>query len=367
MQNIKVDIEQWNIQWEIVFTKNIFQSIKEEIKDYQSKTFLFAIDSRVFELYEDYIMEWISDLNVYTIIIPHWEENKNMDNVFKIIDKLMEKSLTRKDYVVALWGGVIWDITWFASSLFKRWTKLIQVPTTLLSMFDSSVWGKTGVDYMWVKNGIGTFYSADLVLVDNKFLKTLEDKEILWWFFEGLKHSILQSKEEFDGFVQILEYLWQSPYNEKIDEIICQNIQCKLNVVQSDPMETIGKRRILNYGHTFWHALETYLNFQLWHGICVGFGIIYANLLAYNLWFLDKNTYQEIDTFVKNTLKDIKIKELDFQEIYSYMLNDKKNEDQEVNFILLKEFWNVFEYKANREDLKNAFDLFVKQVVNDWN
>lgn len=364
MKSLKVDIKQTNIKYEIFFSSDILVSIKDNIKDYEKKRFLFVIDSKVYDLYFKENPPVINDIPLdkgdLVLVLPNWERNKNMKSVFKIIDALMDLSFTRKDYVVSIWWWVTWDISAFACSLFKRWINLIQVPTTLLSMCDSSVWGKTGVDYMQVKNWIGTFYNPSLVLVDIRFLETLAKKELMWWYFEGLKHAIMLWKKDFREYLDVFDLIVSKNLNKNIEKIIAKNIKCKLDVVKSDPTETNWKRRVLNYWHTFGHALETYLNFKLWHGICVAFWIIFANQLSYKLGFLEKDVYEEIDNFIKSKIKNIKLWDLSFDEIYKYMQNDKKNESSAVNFILLKEYWKVFEYKATKEELRNTFDLFLK-------
>ncbi len=360
MNQINVDIKQNNIKYKILFSPDILISIKETIENYEKKRFLFVVDSKVYSLYKEILDEKISILNWKIIILPNWERNKNMKSVFKIIDKLMEISFTRKDYVVSIWGWVTWDISAFACSLFKRWINLIQVPTTLLSMCDSSVGWKTWVDYMWVKNWIGTFYNPTLVLINIDFLRTLAKKELVWWYFEGFKHAILLWKQDFEEYLLAYDNIVSKSLDKNIEKIVGKNIKCKLDVVKSDPTEINWKRRVLNYGHTFWHALETYLNFKLGHWICVAFGLIYANLLSYKLGFLQKDVYERIDEFIKSKIKNIKLQKLDFEEIFKFMQNDKKNENSSINFILLKDFWQVFEYKATKKELKDIFLLFSK-------
>lgn len=361
MKDIKVKIKQENIQYKIIFSDDFISSLKSEIKDFEKKKFLFVVDSRVYELYKSQFFEKI-DRNIEIFVIPNWEQNKNIKTVFMILDKLMEISFTRKDYLVSIWWWVTWDICWFASSLFKRWINFIQIPTTLLSMFDSSVWWKTWVDYQEVKNGIWTFYNPKLVIVDINFLKTLAEKELISGYFEWLKHALLLGKNDYKEFKDNYEKIIKKDFDKEIEKIVAKNIKCKLNVVKSDPTETIWKRRVLNYGHTFWHALETYLNFELWHWICVAYGIIFANLLSLNIWILDKKIFENIENFIKSKIKDIKIEKLDFDKIFSYMKNDKKNETSEVNFILLMDYWEVFQEKISEKKLKEVFDLFILKI-----
>ena len=361
MEPLKVDIPQENITYEIKTTHDIFSAIQQSIPDHASRKFLLVTDDNVYRIYKEKIVAETWWLLTDILILSHGEENKNIENVMKILDRLMQNACTRKDYIIALWGWVVWDITWLAGALFKRWINIIQVPTTLLSMCDSSVWGKTWVDYQWVKNGIWSFFNPKLVLIDSNFLKTLHQEDILWGYLEWLKHAIMLWPKEYLAYWAFIESLENKQY-ENIDKTILGNIWYKLGVVASDPTETNGKRKILNYGHTFWHAIETYLNFQLGHGICVGIWILFANLLSYKLGYLDQQTYMDIEKCIHDKLDDIQIPQLDFEEIYWYMSNDKKNDTAKIKFILLNALWSVREYETDKEELKTIFDLFIADM-----
>ncbi|MDD5770192.1 MAG: 3-dehydroquinate synthase [Candidatus Gracilibacteria bacterium] len=366
MSQIKVNIKQQNIKYDINFTDNIFGYLEKNIKDFDKKKILYVVDSEVYKLHfndekcRDTLQCTSTIKNHHILILPHGEKNKNLKSVLKIIDELMEKNFTRKDLVVSIGGGVTGDITAFASSLFKRGINFIQVPTTLLSMFDSSVGGKTGVDFQGVKNGIGTFYSPKVVLVDQTFLKTLPQKELISGYFEGLKHALLLGETDYFDFKNEFDKIINKKFDKNTKEIILKNIGCKLNIVKSDPTETNGKRRVLNYGHTFGHALETVMNFKLPHGICVGLGIIFTNRLSYNLGYLKQEILEEVESFILSRLKKYSLPKLDFEQIYALMQNDKKNESNEINFILLKDFGEVFEKKCEKKDLEKVFIEFEK-------
>lgn len=357
MKSIKVDINQNNISYDILFWNNILEIIKSKINNIWNKKILFVIDDNVFKLYINEIFDLQKKLNAFYLTIKHWEENKNYNTTFEIIDFLVEKQFTRNDYVIALWWWVTWDITWFAASLFKRGMNLIQIPTTLLSMLDSSVWWKTWVDYKWIKNLIWTFKSPNFVIINSDFLQTLDENEVLSWYFEWIKHSILSSREDFIDFSNNYNLLIN--INLNTDKIIEKNIRFKLKVVESDPLETNWNRRILNYGHTFWHALETFSNFKLSHGICVWFWILFANLLSLKRGILKQETFDEINILIKEKLKNIKLDKLDFEKIFEFMANDKKNDSDYVKFILLEDYWKTIEYDASKVDIKEIFDLFV--------
>jgi len=366
MQNILVNISTQNINYEIIFSDNIAKSLENNIKNIQKTKIFFVIDDYFYSLYENIILELEKKLKMSYILIKHWEKNKNYKTVFKIIDKLLECKISRNDYIVSLWWWVTWDITAFACSLFKRWVNLVQIPTTLLSMLDSSVWWKTWVDYNWIKNLIWTFYNPKLVIINKNFLKTLSKNEILSWMFEWIKHSILNSRSDFLEFSCIYDKILLSENEENLDWLIKKNIEYKLKIVSSDPYEQNWNRRVLNYWHTFWHAIETNSNFKLPHWICVWFWILFANILSYKNWFLDKNIMDEISEIILNLLKNINLKKLDFEKLYDLMLNDKKNSNDKVKFILLKKYWETVQFDATKDEIKEAFKLFIEVINNPY-
>ncbi len=362
MKPIQVNIPQKNIKYDITFWDDILLMIKSAIPDHQTRKMLFVIDDNVFDVYKTEIENWTTELKALNIKIKHWEESKNYKTLLTIIDELINHKFTRKDYVIALGWWMVWDLAWFAASLYKRWTNVIQIPTTLLAMLDSSVWWKTWVDYGWIKNIIWAFHNPTAVLINKNFLHTLPSEEILGWFFEWLKHSILDSREDFLEFKEALNLLGKQDSGYEIEERIKKNISYKARVVESDPFETLWNRKTLNYGHTFWHALESYMNLKLQHGICVWFWIIFANILSCQKWVLEKNICDEINDNILNILKDIKLKELNFEELFDLMLKDKKNVSENAQFVLLKDYGETKIEEVSREELERAFEEFKNNI-----
>lgn len=360
MENIKVNLKkEIDNSYEIVFSENTGKDLNLFLRKNWKKRVLIITDTNVFPLHFANLKKEIdNDIMVESILIKAWEENKNLVSTMKIMDKLIELSYNRNDFVVALWWWVIWDITGFVSSIFKRWISFIQIPTTLLSIFDSSVWGKTWIDYREIKNLIWVFKQPEIVLVDKSYLKTLPKNEILSWYFEWLKHSIIDSREHFDYFRKYSELFFSELKHSKLDELIKKNITVKAKIVEKDEKE-IWIRKFLNYGHTFGHAIESVSDYTLSHGVSIAYGIIYENILACELWILGEKTCEEINTFISEKLKNHNLPSLDFELIFEKMTKDKKNISNSISFSLPRDIWifEVIDIKASKYDLlKNIYE-----------
>jgi 3-dehydroquinate synthase len=203
----------------------------------------------------------------HTLVLPQGEENKNRDNLFRIIDKLYENGFTRSDCVVALGGGIVGDTAGFAASIYNRGISFYNVPTTLLSQVDSSVGGKVGVDYRGGKNLIGAFYDPKAVIIDPDVLQTLERRHIANGMAEIIKIAVTCDKNLF-------ELLERGVYDGNIDKVIMRAVELKAAIVENDHKES-SLRRALNFGHTLGHSIESTKGLgNLLHGECVALGMI---------------------------------------------------------------------------------------------
>lgn len=220
----------------------------------------------------------------YTILtLPHGEENKNFDNYQKIIKTLIDNSFTRSDAVVAIGGGMVGDMSAFAASTYMRGIDFYNIPTTLLSQVDSSIGGKTAIDFMNVKNIVGTFTQPKGVLIDVDTLRTLPKREFNSGLVEAIKIAATFDKDFFD-FIKSCDDILGN-----IEKIISRSLELKKMVVENDEKEK-GLRKVLNFGHTIGHAIEEEENYKLLHGECVGIGMLY---------FSDGNVKKEIEDILK--------------------------------------------------------------------
>jgi len=281
---------------------------------------------------------------VYIYFIKASEKNKNQNTVNNILTILLKKNFHRKDSLISIGGGIVGDISGFAASLFKRGIQFINIPTTLLSQVDSSIGGKTGVNTIFGKNLIGTFYQPKIVISDTKFLKTLPKREIICGYGEILKHSLIANK----NFYRFLVYNISDILNLKsplIEKTIFESCKIKKRIVQLDETEK-NLRKILNFGHTFAHAYEATLGYskRLNHGEAVLLGMGSALKFSYENKFLNKKEYFDILRHIQNANLPYNLKKYfstkHLNKIISFMLKDKKNNSKNINLILLRKIGN---------------------------
>ncbi|MBE5881117.1 MAG: 3-dehydroquinate synthase [Lachnospiraceae bacterium] len=268
------------------------------------------------------------------------EENKNLDVVQALYAFLIENHFERKDMLVALGGGVVGDLTGFAAATYLRGISFVQIPTTLLSQVDSSIGGKTGVDFSHYKNMVGAFYMPKLVYMNLNTLSTLPERQFYAGMGEVLKSALIKDGTFYGWIINNLYEIY-----EKDPEVIrlmvynCCNI--KRLVVEKDWGET-GERALLNFGHTIGHAIEKAKGFELLHGECVALGMVAASFIAYKRQLLSFDEYYEIrDMFVPFNLP-ITVEGIDPQEIVNLTKSDKKMEEGKIKFILLKKIGKAY-------------------------
>ena len=256
------------------------------------------------------------------------EKNKSLEYVNSILKILFMNNFNREDYIIALGGGITGDVVGFTASIFKRGMKFINIPTTLLSQVDSSIGGKTGVNNIYGKNLVGSFYQPEIVISDVKILNSLNKREIVCGYGEILKHSIISKETNFNYLnknkFKILNL--KSPFLEKA---IYDSCKIKKSVVERDEKEK-NLRKILNLGHTFAHAYEATSNYskKLNHGEAVILGIISSAKFSYTNRLLKKKDYEKIFNHIKKLNFPLNLnnyfKKKDVNLIIKYMKSDKK-------------------------------------------
>ena len=294
------------------------------------------------------------------------EKNKNQKSVNKIVEILLKNNFHRNDCIISVGGGITGDVSGFASSIFKRGIKYINIPTTLLSQVDSSIGGKTGINSKFGKNQIGSFYQPSLVLSDINFLRTLPRREIICGYSEILKHSLINSKKFFlfldKKSKKILNL--KSPFIEKS---IYKSCLIKKKIVEIDEKEK-NLRKILNFGHTFGHAYEATLKYskKLNHGEAVLLGIMSATKFSLKNNLISKNEYQYIKKHLIQIKFPIKLNKFfslkNLNSIISFMRKDKKNTNKKINLILLKKIGKpIFDLNFDQNKLR----MFVKNELRN--
>ncbi len=323
--------------YDIVFSKG-FEELPEELKafDVAERKICIVTDSNVDELYGEQVLNLLQNSCAKAVkyAFPAGEESKNLDTVKEVYKFLIEEKIDRKDMLVALGGGVVGDLTGFTAATYLRGIDFIQIPTTLLAQADSSIGGKTGVDFDGYKNMVGAFKMPRLVYMNISVLATLEDRQFFSGFAEIMKHGIIKDSIYYEWLIEnMYEICERDP--DTLLEMVQRSCNVKKLVVEKDPTEQ-GDRALLNLGHTIGHAIEKAKNFTLYHGECVALGTVAAAYISWKKELLSMEEYYEIrDMFVPFYLP-ISVDGIDAQEILKLTKSDKKMESGKIKFILLK-------------------------------
>lgn len=347
--------------YDIVFTQSFDELLPElSVLGIAERKICVITDSHVAGLYGDEVMELLSGNCKKNVLysFPAGEENKTLDTVRDAYRFLIEEGFDRKDLLLALGGGVTGDITGFIAATYLRGIDFVQIPTTLLAQADSSIGGKTGVDFDGYKNMVGAFYMPKLVYLNVAVLKTLEDRQFYSGFAEIMKHGLIKD----GGFYEwLLEKMYEIHDRDEdtLLEMVMKSCTIKKLVVEKDPKEQ-GDRALLNFGHTIGHAIEKAKHFQLTHGECVALGSVAAAFISWKHEWISMEEYYEIrDMFVPFNLP-ISIEDIEPEEILTFTKSDKKAEGNTIKFILLKKVGKaVIDRNITDEDILNA----VKEIL----
>lgn len=319
---------------------------------------LIVTDSHVGPLYAKAIQDVIpGDPLIYTL--PAGEENKTLDEIRHLLTFLVEHHYDRKSYLVALGGGVVGDMTGFASAIYMRGIDFIQIPTTLLAQADSSIGGKTGVDFDGYKNMVGAFKMPRLVAANVEFLKTLDERQYSSGFAEIMKSALIRDVAFYEWLLEHHESILKKD-PDVLSEMIYRSDKIKRDVVEKDPYEK-GERMLLNFGHTLGHAIEKYSRFTMTHGECVALGCVAASYLSWQKGYLSKESYEKIRSGfplfgLSNTIPSV-----DEKMILQLTKSDKKAVNGKVKFVLLHEIGNAFiEPSVSDEEILSAVRVLVQ-------
>ncbi len=298
--------------------------------------------------------------DVIPIVLPDGEQEKNWSTLMKVFDALLENKCDRKTTLLALGGGVIGDLTGYAAASFMRGVPFIQVPTTLLAEVDSSVGGKTGINHPLGKNMIGAFYQPEAVIADTETLNTLPDRELSAGMAEIIKHGAILDPEYFAWLEEDIEKLIERD-SQALARAIYRSCEIKADVVRQDEKESSGLRAILNFGHTFGHAIEAGLGFGTWlHGEAVGCGMVMAADLSCRMGFLDTASKDRIQKLVAAAGLPTVAPDLGEDQWIELMRVDKKNAGGEIQFVLLKELGTAFVTTVPEDKLRETLNACIK-------
>jgi 3-dehydroquinate synthase len=336
----------------IIIGKNLLEKINDLFDFSRFSTIAVLTDENIPKSFVDKIEKSLNR-KLIKIIISAGEKEKNIETVKKIWKKMFDESLDRRSLLVNLGGGVVGDIGGFVAGTFMRGIDFLNIPTTLLAQVDAGIGGKTGIDFIDIKNGIGLFKEPIGTIVDVETLKTLPKRELTAAFGEIIKHGVISGREYFN--------LVTSKKPEEFDQnelikIIKGSVNIKSNIVKKDPKEE-GFRKVLNFGHTIGHAIES-LSWKtekpLLHGEAVAIGMIAESNLTSEV---HPSLAKQIKVAVINAGLPTKIEGIKSRDILKMILTDKKNISGEINFSLPKKIGEVIpNVKISQAKIKNLLN-----------
>jgi 3-dehydroquinate synthase len=352
---LQLETQAKNDKYNIIIGNNILSEIQNHF-EFQKYSQIFIItDNIVSKLWLDKLVKGLASLPINYIVVETGEINQNIVTLQKIWNKILLCKCDRKSLIVNLGGGVICDMGGFAASTYMRGIDFIQIPTTLLAQVDASVGGKVAVDFAGGKNIIGNFAQPKAVIIDTETLETLPKREYLSGYGEIIKHGIIYDKKYFDK----LQFIENNNLNKtNISDIINTSCKIKSEIVQKDEKES-GLRKILNFGHTIGHAIESYsllTTTPLLHGEAIALGIIAESYISYKNDLIDLKTYKIIVQKFHDCGFSIHYPiNTDYDEIINYMLSDKKNSHGKINFTLVSKIGSsIWDQKVNIDTIKES-------------
>ena len=312
------------------------------------------------EFTNKYCLPIIQDLlptNFTKILIKSGEHHKNLATCERVWDRMTQANMDRHSLLVNLGGGVIGDLGGFCASTYKRGIDFIQIPTTLLAQVDASVGGKLGIDFHGLKNHIGVFQLPKAVLIDPKFIDTLSIQQKKSGFAEIIKHCLIRDAQEWNLIRQ------QSFEELDLAKLIAHSVAIKEAVVLEDPKEA-GLRKILNFGHTLGHAIETYLldkgKRKILHGEAIAIGMIVEAFISHQRDLISLQELEEIESYLFENYGRVKLHAEEISKIISLTAQDKKNKGKEIRFSLLTGIGDCgYDIPVSASEMKKAIQYYL--------
>lgn len=322
-------------QEDVFLKENGWEQLRISVEKKQPSKIFVMVDNNTEGLCLPLLQKHFSP-DFTSIVLPEGEEYKNIASCLEVWQKLSAHGADRQSLLINLGGGMITDLGGFVATTYQRGIPFINIPTTLLAMVDASVGGKNGVDLGYLKNQIGTVNMPKLVVLEPDFLNTLPQRELLSGFAEMLKHGLLKGEKSFGELLDV--DLKNSPVFERL---IFESVQIKNEIVWEDPLEK-GKRKILNFGHTLGHAIESHClkdkRPKLLHGEAIAIGMVLAAYLSYELVGLPERKLDKICQGINEYFPKQNFSDEEITEIVELLSFDKKNDRGKVLFVLMEDF-----------------------------
>lgn len=346
----------------IVISTDIQKAVTEAVEAIQHDKLFLLTDETTDRLCLPLIADIPCMKNVQRIVIGATDINKNIDTLAHVWTALSNNGGSRHSLMVNLGGGMVTDLGGFAASTFKRGIPYINIPTTLLSMVDASVGGKTGINFNGLKNEIGVFRTPKTVIIDTEFLRTLDHENICSGYAEMLKHGLISNSLTplKGGLGGLLTFNLDDINYPLLAQMVGDSVAIKEQIVEEDPLEH-GIRKALNLGHTIGHAFESWslTRRPYLHGYAVAWGLICELYLSVIKTGFPTDKMRQVVRFIKENYGTLPITCDDYPELYELMTHDKKNADGIINFTLLGDIGDIcINQTATKEEIYEALDFF---------
>lgn len=340
---MKVNVKTSMSNYDIIIENGAFENLRENISDLiLNKKIFIVTDDNVFNLYGEKTKKMFEDCEYKIEVLPHGETTKSVEYLTKLYSSMAKFEMSRKDIIIALGGGVIGDLTGFAAATFLRGVKFIQVPTTLLSQVDSSVGGKVAIDLPEGKNLVGSFYPPCRVVIDPFMLKTLTKRIFNDGMAEVIKYGAIRDENLFNMLFEDID--------DKLEDVILRCVNIKKQVVENDEFDT-GERMILNFGHTFGHAVEKLYNYTGYtHGEGVAVGMLRITEKSEKIGISEKGTSEKLKKLLEKY--DLVFDDFTFDKdkARSIIMLDKKSSAETINYIMLTKIGNCIIKELPKSD-----------------
>ncbi len=341
-----------------IISENFIDDLNDAIGNQDSTNIFILTDSNTESLCLPVVLKSDKLKDSHLICIPSGDENKNIDSAIIIWKYLSENGANRKSLLINVGGGMITDIGGFAASTFKRGIRYINLSTSVLGAVDAATGGKTGINFLGLKNEIGTFTPADKVIINIDFFKTLDKENIRSGYAEMVKHALIDTKAEWE---EILQYNLQNIDLSTLKTLVGRSIRIKENIVEQDPHEK-DIRKALNLGHTFGHAFETMsyrINKPVLHGYAVMWGLLCELYLSHVKLGFPKEEISRLNKLISEFYGSFQITKNDYESLLELMTHDKKNDSAEINFTLLSDIGEIkINQTASKEEIFDCFNFF---------
>ncbi len=356
--NFVAKIQKTKMKQDVIISQNLPEDLHQAIERCPHDKLFVLTDTTTLQLCWPVIQNYPYLQEAKMITIGATDENKTLQTLSSVWEALQQGGATRHSLLICLGGGMVTDLGGFAASTFKRGIQYINIPTTLLSMVDASVGGKTGINFGGLKNEIGVFNCASTVILCADFLRTLDAYNIRSGYAEMLKHGIISNTE---NWAELINFDLDNIDYAQLQQMVAKSVAIKEHIVEEDPTEK-GIRKALNLGHTAGHALESLAleeNRTVLHGYAVAWGLVCELYLSAKRLGFPHDKLNQTLQFIKENYGVFTFDCKQYDKLYQFMTHDKKNQSGIINFTLMANIGDIrINQSANREEILEMLDFY---------